>query len=98
MEEAGTIMKGIGYRYNNDDGEACVEYHVDNLPEEIYTQEIPPNLPYGGKLSFWKKILRSHSFSLGKMNASSTNTAFTVNAGMGHEARWQSSQKMKVMA
>ena len=45
MEEAGTIMKAIGYRYNNEDGDACIEYHVDNLPEEIYEQEICPNLP-----------------------------------------------------
>ena len=91
-------MKAIGYRYNNEDGDTCIEYHVDNLPEEIYKQEIPPNLPYGGKLSIRENKLRSHSFSLGKMNASSTNTAFMVNAGMGHEARRQSSQKMKVMA
>jgi len=50
MEEVGMIIKHIGYRYNNENGNACIEYHVDDFLEEIYEQEIHPNLPYGGKL------------------------------------------------
>ena len=66
MEEAGTIMKAIGYRYNNEDGDACIEYHVDNLPEEIYEQEIRPKLPYGGKLSIQKKIIEKPLIQFGQ--------------------------------
>ena len=48
--------------------------------------------------AFENMKMRSHLFNSGKANASSTNIAFTTNAGMDHEVRQQSSQKTKVMA
>jgi len=89
-------MKGIGYRYNNDDGNACVEYHVDNLPENIYEQEIHPKLPYGGRLSIQKHENEKPLVQFQQDEC--IFHAFITNAGMDHEVRHQSSQKMKVMA
>ena len=40
MENCGEVMTGIGYRYKNENGDKCVEYHVDDLLNELYKGEI----------------------------------------------------------
>ena len=50
MEQNKQVMRGIGYRYVNENGNSCIEYHGDDLSQEMIN-EIVSNSPFGGKLS-----------------------------------------------
>ena len=54
MEQNKEIMRGTGYRQVNKNGDSCIEYHVDDLSQEMINK-IVPNLPCGGNLSVQKK-------------------------------------------